>query len=152
MGKVSLLDMQGCTATRWYVVYKDRENPRWWNTFLKPGFQHVEVWRPIRYGPQVSDIFWLVIDPGLEYLEAEVVFTPLPPWHTDTSLTVQYVVGLCRAKKVRDWFHVGPVTCVEMVKVCLGVKSFWLRTPWQLYRYIARRGGVLNARAKRWGF
>lgn len=145
--KVSLLDMQGRSATRWYAVYMNRENPRWWNFFLKKGFQHIELWRPVQYGPESRDLFWMVIDPGLEYLEAEIHFDPTPPWRRSNEYTVQHVMGLCRVKKVRDWFHLGPVTCVEMAKMCIGVRSFWVRTPWQLYKYIDRRGGKLKVNA-----
>jgi hypothetical protein len=141
--KLSLLELAGKSTTQWYAVYMDRENPRWWNQYLKKGFQHVQLWRPVKYGPEMRDTFWLVVEPCLEFLDAGVVFNHMPPWHNDKGFTVQRVVSVCRAKKVRDWFHVGPVTCVELAKACLGTKSFWTRTPWQLYKYIARSGGVL---------
>jgi hypothetical protein len=144
--KVSLLDTAGKVAASWYAVYMNRENPRWWNRFLKDGFQHVQLWRRVQYGPAHTDAFWLVIDPCLEFLDAGVVFDHTPPWHSDKTLTVQRVVTLCSNKQVRDWFHIGPITCVELSKAGIGIRSFFVRTPWQLYKYIAARRGLIKKR------
>lgn len=144
--KVSLLDVAGKATTQWYAVYMNRENPRWWNRYLKVGFQHVQMWRPVRYGPGMRDVFWIVIEPCLEFLDAGVVFNHTPPWQYGGGVTVQRCVAACPMQKVRDWLHIGPITCVEMAKACLGIRSFWVRTPWQLYKYLNKRGGLLLKR------
>jgi hypothetical protein len=51
---------------------------------------------------------------------------------------------LSKAYKVREWFSFGPPSCVETCKNALGINSFWTRTPFQLYQYIKRRGGILK--------
>lgn len=143
---LSLLDLAGKRAVTWYVMYLEREEPRWWNSKLKNGFQHVQLCRPVSYGPLVSDTFWLVVDPGMEFVVTDAVFSPEPPWMRAPHTIVQRVVAICTEKSVRNWFFFGPVTCVEITKAYLGISSLLIRTPWQLYKYIAKRGGILTPR------
>jgi len=127
----------------WYVVFHRRYWTRWFFRGLKKGFQHVELARPIRIGPEIGDVVWLHMLPAFEMLDAELAFDSRPPWVRCPESTVQKVTAMRPKGKVRSWFHIGPITCVEAVKWALGIRSFWLRTPWQLYRYIQRRGGVV---------
>lgn len=143
---ISLLDVAGKRVQSWYVVYMTSGESRWWNRFLKPGFQHVQLWRSIPYGPRISDTIWLMLDPGAECMVAEAVFRPDPPWTGNPTLTVQRVVAVCTEKRVRNWWFFGPVTCTELAKACLGLNSMWLRTPYQLYKHISARHGVLTPR------
>lgn len=104
----------------------------------------MQLWRPISYGPRISDTIWLLLDPGMECVVADAIFRSDPPWTGNPALTVQRVTAVCQEKRVRNWFFFGPVTCVEIAKACLGVRSIGLRTPFQLYNYIAARNGVLH--------
>lgn len=143
---LSLLDVADRHVASWYVVYLNRENPRWWNKYLAPGFQHVQLWQAVQYGPNVCDLMWKVVDPCLERISVEVCFDAQPPWVSDPSLAVQRVTAAPRERVVREWFSFGPHTCVETAKAVLGLRSWRIRTPLQLYRYIARTRGVLISR------
>lgn len=143
---LSLFDLAGRRVTTWYVCYVEREEPRWWNKYLKAGFQHVQLWQPVQYGPRGSDTFWILLDPGMEFLLVGPVFRSEPPWASDPKMTVQRVVSVCTEKRVRNFFFFGPITCVEIAKACLGFSSVWVRTPLQLYKYIAARKCVLLPR------
>lgn len=136
----SLLDLAGKQWSSWYVVYLETPTPRFWKPFLKRGFYHVQLWRPERFGPGLNDVMWIVVDPGLELASAHVVMDPMPPWQQDVRYTVQYVEVAKSSARVREWFHVGPVTCVEVAKAFLGVSAAFVRTPYQLYKYIRARG------------
>lgn len=133
---LSLLDLAGRDVVSWFVVFMNRENPRWWNRWLKPGFQHVQLWRPVQYGPADDEKFWLVVDPGLEHVDTHIDWNPQPPWEREANLTSMYVNVAVRSKRVRDYFFFGPVTCVELAKAHLGICSTWIRTPWQLAKYL----------------
>ena len=141
----SLLDTAGCLVSTWFVVYHRRDWTRWFFRGLKPGFQHVELARPIYYGPGVNDVAWIHVLPMFEMLDVEIATDPQPPWVRCPQSTVQKVTAIRPTGKVRQWFHIGPFSCVEMVKTALGINSFWLRTPWQLYKYIAHRNGVIRS-------
>lgn len=142
---ISLLDVADCSTADWHVVYMTREQDHWWARHLKPGFQHCWLARPVSYGPNVSDIFWVRVDPCLPFVHTDVQFHAEPPWVRDHSMTVQRV-ACAHPLKVREWFAFGPPSCVEIVKAFLGINKFWLRTPWQLYQYINARGGVIVSR------
>lgn len=143
---LSLLDLAGRRVVKWYVAYLDSPDRRWWTRFLRPGFQHVQLWRPVQYGPRVSDTFWIVVDPGMECVITETRFQPEPPWVADPSMIVQHVTAICTEKRVRNWAFFGPITCIEIAKAYLGLSSVWLRTPLQLYKHISARNGVLTQR------
>lgn len=143
---LSLLDLAGRDHSWWYVLFMDRENPRWWNRFLKPGYQHVQLWRPIVYGPGTTDKFWLVVDPGLEHVDTKIDWHPQPPWERDATITAMRIDVAVRSKKVRDYFFFGPLTCVELAKAHLGICSTWMRTPWQLAKYLRARSYTLVLR------
>lgn len=139
---LSLLDTAHKHVADWYVVFTDRENEYWWNRWLQPGFQHVQAWRSYRYGTQPNDVMWLRVDPFAALTVVELVFDVLPPWYRDPSMNVIRTRVARTALKLREGFSIGPFSCVEHVKALLGIRSFWLRTPWQLYKYIKKHGGV----------
>ena len=142
MSGLSLLDTADSAIRRWFVVYHDRNYRclRW----LKPGFRHVELVRPVYYGPALSDVMWVGVFPRLETLDADVTFDSTPPWVRCPESAIQHVRVSRPLERPRERFHVGPITCVEIAKYVLGISSFWVRTPWQLHQFIQRRGGVIT--------
>lgn len=132
--------------TTWYVAYLERDEPRWWNKRLKHGYQHVQLWKSVQYGPEIADIFWLRVDPGMELVYTDAVFLPVAPWLAEPMTSVQRVTTVVPQKRIRSMFFFGPITCVELTKAYLGISSAWIRTPWQLHRYIAKRNYILTHR------
>lgn len=141
--ELSLLDTPGYKVREWHVVYLPREHYYWWGKRMKPGFRHVELARPLQYGPAMTDVMWLHIVPTYETLDAEVSIDSRPPWMRCPEATVQKVIAGRLLGTMRSWFDIGPPTCVEIVKMALGIRAFWVRTPYQLYKYINRRNGVV---------
>ncbi len=146
----SLLDTANAKVREWWVVYHHREPYYSFSKFLKPGFRHVELTRPLYYGSGVNDVVWLNVLPMFEILDVDINFDPTPPWVRCPNSTVQKVTAIAPLMQVRSWFDIGPPTCVEVVKAALGIRAFFIRTPWQLYRYIAARGGFINNGRRGW--
>lgn len=144
--ELSLLDTSGTKVLDWYVCYFPREPYYWFAKYLEPGFAHVELARPIQYGPALTDVVWLHLIPTFETLDAEVSLDPTPPWVRCPSATIQRVSVAKRLGVMRSWWDMGPPTCVEFVKAALGISAFFVRTPYQLYTHIAKRGGVIKPR------
>ena len=144
--EVSLLDTAGMVHSEWYLVYHRRDAVRWWGKFMPRGFRHVELARALRYGPGLSDVAWLYMIPAYEMLDVELSQDSRPPWVRWPESTCQKVVAMRRCGSMRSWFDIGPTTCVEVVKMALGFRAFWVRTPFQLYKYINRHRGVINSR------
>ncbi|MGH8235397.1 MAG: hypothetical protein ACREXP_00055 [Steroidobacteraceae bacterium] len=141
---MSLLDLAGREAVSWYACYSNRENPRWWNRFLKPGFQHVQIRREVRFGPEICDVMWIVVDPCLSHIAVDLRGVEAAPWIDPEVLHSQRVELAPNWRRVREWFFFGPVTCTEVAKAGLGISSWRIRTPWQLYKYLRKRGCVLR--------
>lgn len=141
---LSLLDTAGVEPITWYVCYLNRENPRWWNRFLKLGYQHVQLRSFLTYGDKLDDVLWIVVDPCLSYVRTKVYDARMAPWLDPEVQHYQRVTMLTAPDKVREWFTFGPITCVEITKAYLGISSWRIRTPWQIFNYIKKRGGVLR--------
>ena len=143
MTQLSLLDTPGVKTRDWYVCYFPR-TPHFKIAHLwKQGFRHVELTRPLQYGPKPSDVMWLNLLPTFETLDVEVSYDPRPPWVKAPEATIQKVTATRPYWKVRCWFDIGPFSCVEIAKFALGINAFTVRTPWQLWKYIEKRNGVL---------
>ena len=145
----SLLDTADCKIRDWLVVYHHREPFYSFSKWLKPGFRHVELTRPFYYGPGLSDVMWLNVLPMFEMMDVEIATDPTPPWVRCPQSTIQKVTAIAPLMSVRSWFDIGPPTCVEVVKQALGIRAFFVRTPYQLFKYIQSRGGVIDGRRRR---
>jgi hypothetical protein len=127
------------TAEKWpidyWLVFRDlpaeAKTSRLWK-FLKPGFEHVEVWRCDRG-------IWLRLDPAWELIESGAY--EQPPWELfDPALAPTYLrVNRWVPKgKLREPFFFGPWTCVEIAKAFIGLRAPFVRTPWQLYKRLSK--------------
>lgn len=132
------------TKVEWWVVYHPRTPYFFWTEWLKQGFRHCDLWRPYRFGDRPENVVWLRLKPTFEMLESFIDLDPASPEEKFPGATVQKVQVLLRQGKIREWFSLGPPSCVEICKAALGINSFWTRTPYQLYQYIRRRGGILK--------
>jgi hypothetical protein len=140
---LSLLDTAGCKTREWYVCYFPRTPHFWFARLWKQGFRHVELTRSLQYGPKPTDVMWLNLLPTFETLDVEVSYDPRPPWVKIPNVTIQKVTATRPLWSVRSWFDIGPPSCVEIAKAALGINPFFVRTPYQLWKYIAKRNGVL---------
>ena len=132
------------TKVEWWVVYYPRTPHFFWTEWLKQGFRHCDLWRAERFGEAPDQVIWLRLRPTFEMLECFLEFDPTSPWAKHPGATAQKVEVFSKPGKVREWFTIGPPSCVETCKNALGINSFWTRTPHQLYQYIKARGGVIR--------
>jgi hypothetical protein len=121
---------------RYFLVCANGIRPSWWDRILRRGFRHcyVLIW---------DGACWLYVDPTLYRLHVSILDyyqeeNPLA-WIDDRDVHVLEVAVEAEPKRMRAPWSVGPLTCVEGCKAALGVRSFWLWTPWRLYRYLEKR-------------
>lgn len=123
------------SSRRAIVIFADRaDSPllRW----LKPGFRHCFI--AIEIGT-----CWVIIDP----LKGRIAVDLLPQ---DVGLDPASVyAGLghrvlrCKAQEAEPSPKMpllSPLTCVNVVKRLLGVRAFWVQTPFQLFAHLERVG------------
>ena len=130
----------------WYLIFTEVKRQRWWDRLLKPGFNHV-------YAMRWDGFNWLIVNPRSDFLSVEVS-TICDHNLRDLAIgEATATVGvLCEIPKgrLRSRFFAGPVTCVEVVKSLLGIRAWFLFTPWQLYNYArACRGTIRQAKDTR---
>jgi hypothetical protein len=110
-----------------------------------PGFHHVELMRPLPHGPNPEDVVWLHVNPMLALVGVDIDFDRTPPQERWPGIAIQKVTAVRPRHTVRSWFDIGPPSCVEVVKMALGIRAFFVRTPWQLFKYIQKRNGVIGS-------
>jgi hypothetical protein len=122
----------------YYVVcFTAQAAPRWWTKILHPKALHV-------FALKWTGKHWVMVHPRIAYTEVQVLDykneSDLP-----TIVSKMEIEGALRI----DFDHLDtdcirvpwlftPWTCVEQVKALIGVRSFWVLTPRQLWRYLKR--------------
>lgn len=133
----SLLDTYHLSATQWFIIFEHGDMPYAWAKFLKRGFRHC-------YAIQWDGFNWIRFLPRLGHTDIEI----LPYNSTYNIMEVVQNIDSCiiHIKVKRDstrvrapWPTVS--TCVEQIKAILGVKKWFLFTPWQLFKYLEKQNG-----------
>ena len=131
----SLLDsihLAGLSRTRIYLLYSDKDDT-WWSKFLKKGYKHV-------LAVKFDGIFWIKMDYTLGWTDCDVLLYDNKDTIKDVAkgYKTQYV-EVWRRQRYRRLF--APHSCVEMMKSLLGIRAWWILTPYQLYKYCEAHHG-----------
>ena len=113
-----------------YVIFDDSRSR--WLKLLKPNYRHVSVLLPV-------DDYYIHIDPVKSRIQFRVVTQEEAAAIYDE--TVYYDIAIVQT----DVQPLIPVrrspaflNCVELVKNVLGIRKWWIVTPYQLYNYITK--------------
>lgn len=128
----TLLDTIGRHPVDWYLVYSDMDDrTNLMARMLKRGFQHVLA---LRRDGRV----WVAIHPHFSFVDVQIIRADLTPWEMYPRSTIQHVTAMRTNAWSSGAWHIGPLTCVDLVKSLLGIRDWRIWTPWQLYRYCGR--------------
>ena len=122
----SLLDTVGRYPTDWYLIYSSMDDQtHWYSKLFRPGFQHVQAMRRDgRYWIAVCPYFWGV----------DIAVVDFTPWDLFPKSTIQHVTRM-RSPTNLSALHIGPLTCVTVMKSLLGIRSWRVITPYSLWRF-----------------
>lgn len=125
----SLLESQhliGLSRTKIYLVYSSTSE-FWWGKLLKDGYKHV-------FAIKFDGLFWIKLDLTLGWTDYDVLAYDYKDTIEDivNGRKTQFV-DVWRKPRYRSLF--APWTCVEMMKSLLGIRAWWVFTPYQLYKY-----------------
>jgi len=114
----------------------------WWLRFLRPGFRHCFVL--IESGGQ-----WIAYNPmsnGCEF----AVWAGLGEDAVCRSLNASgYTAIGVNVRPLRSGAYPWrPYTCVEVVMRALNLRTAWVFTPWQLYRFLQKEEKKQESRKK----
>lgn len=136
--RTSLVDLAENEApAEYWLVFTEAGSSHWWNRWLAPGFRHVFA---LRWTPRG----WIHFDPAMDFARLDFVDAPVyarPQELAPPGSRLLRVETRIQLERMRAPWVVGPVTCVELIKALLGIRSFWLWTPRQLYRRLGGRHG-----------
>ena len=135
----SLIDSQhliGQYKAKYYLVYSNSDHQHWYTKFLQSGYYHVSI---IKF----TGLFWIKLDFGLGWTDFNVL--PYDQYDTikdviDEGESYQYVERWLKPRlRVRSIVTLW--TCVEAAKAVLGIRAWWILTPFQLYNYLRSNHG-----------
>ena len=137
----SLLESEhliGATKCKYYLIYEDKENTYWWSKFLKTGYKHV-------FALYFDGLFWSRLDFTIGWVQFDVLTYKTHATIKDIikgqNVTAQYV-ETWRIPRYRVRMFLAPWTCTEMMKSLLGIRAWWVITPYQLFKYCEAHNGT----------
>lgn len=126
----------------WLIIFIDKEEPNaWWDYFFhtRKGFKHVFA---MAYQP--GSYHWLFMDWTSKYLQFWMYHperaNDVIKWAKNSANAT--IVSYRPTKQKNSVFNVPVLYCTEAIKHLLGLKKFFIWTPWQLYKYLMRTGGT----------
>lgn len=120
------------SADRAVVVFAEQTALPWLR-LLKPGFRHCCAYLRLPEG-------WIGIDPLSHWL----VLRAFPDWPREADLaghlrrTGHCALTVPVAEPPRRLAPPLPFSCVETVKRLIGLQSWTIRTPWELYQHLRK--------------
>ncbi len=129
----SLIDTWDQSFTDWYVVFEHGDMSYWWAKYLHAGFRHCWALRWDGFN-------WIAFDPKLGHTDIEVLpyynHNDIENISKDTNCSVIIHAKVWRdSKRIRTPYPTA-VTCVEQIKALLGVRKWFLFTPYQLFNHL----------------
>jgi hypothetical protein len=124
----------------WYVVFTDNSNDplntgivaSFIKLFTSPGYRHCFVFTP-------SELGTLVLDPSWTGLA--VSWSPAPPERiAQACLLHGHKVLLLEQNHIQRYYSRGFITCVSIIKMTIGLKSWKIITPKQLFKAMLAAG------------
>ena len=125
------------TVVEWYVVFCGSDSTHWLIRNCRKGFQHAYAVRL-----DCSGYYWMIVQPNVSHIDIEM--KPVKDYPTVESLmynesTIIPVTAKIDISKVNSTLGIN--SCVDVVKRLLGIKSYFVHSPYQLYKYLRRNDG-----------
>jgi protease II len=113
-----------------HVVFEQTNYKHWIFKFLHPEFQHCYVVKSSRGGH-----YWTVVNQRRSGLEFETEPKDLYPTVRDyAGKNAKIVTIKVEHSEKGKIHHLSMLSCVDICKAALGIKAFFIWTPYQLYK------------------
>lgn len=143
LGAMGLMNVMALGEKKTFLLYSNTREPRWINRWIKQGFQHVSI---LYY----DGFFWHAIEQDWCGIKTSMIVTldgfafdqrqDISRYYAAAGYTVQEVKRVHDKSKLRVPFLFAPQTCVEVAKAFVGLRKWWLFTPWGLSQYLKKHG------------
>lgn len=144
---LSLTDVMDAGIEKTYIVFCNTNEERWFNKYLKNGYQHCFIlyyngynWFKLEHNYVGSDMMLITNLNGWVFNQCQNISRYYANLYNYSVLEVDRCGFLDEGKEQqRSKFILTPDTCVEYVKDFCFIRKYWLLTPWQLYKYIKNK-------------
>jgi hypothetical protein len=143
---LSLVDVMDAGVERTFIVFSNTNSPRWYNRFLREGFQHCWVlyydgynWFKVEHNYLGLQMEMIVELNGWVFNQCQNIsrYYANLPFYTVEEVDRDSLQLACKNYR-RSKFLMVPSTCVELVKDWCAIRRYWLHTPYQLYKHILK--------------
>ena len=119
------------TVQNWYVIFRKTTLKHWVFTWLNPEMQHCYA---VKESP--GGEFWIVVDAKNSVTEVNLLSKIDYP-HIRCVAPDSVILSIRAIIDPDNYRYTFCVfNCVEVVKSLLGIRAFWVWTPYQLYKRI----------------
>lgn len=116
----------------WYICFKDAETKHWIQRLLQKGFEHCYAFKTSPGGQ-----FYIVLDSSFSHLGVDLLAVNEENFNTLTNNS-KFVKIIVTYDVTRTRGGICHFNCVEVVKALIGVKGFFIFTPYQLYKRVIK--------------
>ncbi len=135
--------MESCeqVTEHWYVIFTNAKYSNILEPFVHDGFQHCYAMKKSK-----GEILWHIINPMRSHIQVDFESLedyPHPRAYAGYNSIILPVTARIDTSRFRG--TLGVFNCVEVVKGLLGIKEFWVWTPYQLYKYLRSQNVRANS-------
>ena len=131
------MDKAASSVEDYYIIFTGSTHNHWLIKRLRKPFQHVFA---VKKSP--GGRFWIIINPLITHTHIDIIavsqFPTIGTLLIDPESSVVIPVTATITAKERHTLCI--FNCVEVVKSLLGMRAFWIWTPYQLYKRLKKGG------------
>ena len=113
----------------WYIIFKGTDLKHWVFKYLQPNFKHCYAVKESAGGQ-----FWIIMDNKSCHTDVRIE-AKLDYPHIRLLAPDSVILSIRAIINPENYRHTLCIfNCVEVCKSVLGIRDFWLWTPYQLYK------------------
>ena len=116
----------------WYVCFSNAKYNHWIQRILKTGYEHCYAFK-VSPGGQ----FYITLNPTYSHLDVDLLPVTDENFNILTN-GVKFVKVIVKYNPTQKRGGICHFNCVEVVKSLIGVKGFFIFTPYQLYKRVTK--------------
>lgn len=125
------MDKAFAHVEKWHIIFTHSTLDHWLMPRLRPNFQHCYAVKE-----SLGKEFWIIADSKNCYtdirIESKLNYPHIRCLEPDgIILTVEAII------RPKNRYTICVFNCVELCKSLLGIRAFWLWTPYQLYKRLS---------------
>ena len=114
---------------KFYIVFSKSTEPPWYSRYLDKHFKHVHI---LKYDIMME--VWIIVDMSGGNISLDV----FPKCSIRKIYPTEVILEAWSKLQEKPQLTIIPTTCVELVKLTLGIRKPSIVTPFQLYKFLSK--------------